>query len=209
MEWYGMRKSAVLPRNGINWMSISRETRLGLQHYPASQNNGLSRYWMRIWSASADEGMRCLQDEMKWLIQWYRETLLNWMKLYTIVKMGSQSAGEQYSSQGRFAERFTIYLTILLQYFYSLFYFSFVTNKGMDVAGVPLFCATYSFGFWEQLPATGFAFILRAAVAEMRFLLLVLGSVTGRCLYLGSLNEGCKGWECSRDNLYLGLRING
>ena len=41
----------------------------------------------------------------------------------------------------------------------------------------------------------------------MRFLLLVLGSVTGRCLYLGSLNEGCKGWECSRDNLYLGLRI--
>ena len=75
----------------------------------------------------------------------------------------------------------------------------------MDVAGVPLFCATGSFGFWELLLATGFAFIWRAAVAEMRFLLLVLGSVTGRCLYLGSLNEGCKGWECSRDNPYLGL----
>ena len=42
----------------------------------------------------------------------------------------------------------------------------------------------------------------------MRFLLLVLGSVTGRCLYLGSLNEGCKGREGSRDNLYLGLLIN-
>ena len=77
----------------------------------------------------------------------------------------------------------------------------------MDVAGVPLFCATCSFGFWELLLATGFAFIWRAAVAEMRFLLLVLGSVAGRCLYLGSLSEGCKGWGCSRDNLYLGLLI--
>ena len=43
----------------------------------------------------------------------------------------------------------------------------------------------------------------------MRFLLFALGSVTGRCLYLGSLNEGCKGWEGSRDNLYLGLLIKG
>ena len=41
----------------------------------------------------------------------------------------------------------------------------------------------------------------------MRFLLFVLGSVTGRCLYLGSLNEGCKGREGSRDNLYLGQGI--
>ena len=43
----------------------------------------------------------------------------------------------------------------------------------------------------------------------MRFLLFVLGSVTGMCLYLGSLNEGCKGWEGSQDNLYLGLLIKG
>ena len=75
-------------------------------------------------------------------------------------------------------ERFIIYiLQYFLQCFHSLFYFSFVTNKGMDVAGVPLLGATCSFGFWELLPATGFAFIWRAAVAEMRFLLLVLGSV--------------------------------
>ena len=43
----------------------------------------------------------------------------------------------------------------------------------------------------------------------MWFLLFALGSVTGRCLYLGSLNEGCKGWEGSRDNLYLGLPVKG
>ena len=43
----------------------------------------------------------------------------------------------------------------------------------------------------------------------MQFLLFALGSVTGRCLYLGSLNEGCKGWDGSRDNLYLGLLIKG
>ena len=43
----------------------------------------------------------------------------------------------------------------------------------------------------------------------MRFLLFILGSVTGRCLYLGSLNEDCKGWEGSRDNLHLGLLIKG
>ena len=53
--------------------------------------------------------------------------------------------------------RFTIYFTIFLQYSCSLFLFSFVTNKGMDVAGVPLFCAACSFGFWELLLATGFA----------------------------------------------------
>ena len=53
--------------------------------------------------------------------------------------------------------------------------------------------------------SNGIYLIWRVAAAEMRFLLLVLGSVTGRCLYLGSLNEGCRGWECSRDNLYLGL----
>ena len=41
----------------------------------------------------------------------------------------------------------------------------------------------------------------------MGFLLFALGSVTGRCLYLGSLNKGCKGWEGSRDNLYLGLPV--
>ena len=63
--WYVMGKSAVVLRNGINWMDISRATRLGLQHHPAYQNNGISRYWMKNLSASADEVMRCLQDEMK------------------------------------------------------------------------------------------------------------------------------------------------
>ena len=43
----------------------------------------------------------------------------------------------------------------------------------------------------------------------MRFLLFALGSVTGRYPYLGSLNEGCKGWEGRRDNLYLGLLVKG
>ena len=31
-----MGKAAVVPRNGINWMNISRASRLGLQHHPAS-----------------------------------------------------------------------------------------------------------------------------------------------------------------------------
>ena len=39
----------------------------------------------------------------------------------------------------------------------------------------------------------------------MRFLLFALGSVNGSCLYLGSLNRGCKGWVGSRDDLYFGL----
>ena len=42
----------------------------------------------------------------------------------------------------------------------------------------------------------------------MQFLLFALGkegSVTGVCLYLGSLNRGCKGWEGSRGDLYYGL----
>ena len=55
----------------------------------------------------------------------------------------------------------------------------------------------------------GFAFIWGAAAAEMWFLIFALGSVTGRCLYLGSLNGGCKGWEGSRDNIYLGLPVKG
>ena len=55
----------------------------------------------------------------------------------------------------------------------------------------------------------GFDSVWGAAAAEMQFLLFALGSVTGRCLYLGSLNEGCKGWEGSRDNLYLGLPVKG
>ena len=45
----------------------------------------------------------------------------------------------------------------------------------MDVAGVPLFCATCSLGFRKLLLATGFPFIWRVAVAEMRFLLVVFG----------------------------------
>ena len=36
----------------------------------------------------------------------------------------------------------------------------------------------------------------------MQFLLFALGSVTGSCLYLRSLNRGCKGWEGIRDYLY-------
>ena len=41
----------------------------------------------------------------------------------------------------------------------------------------------------------------------MLFLLFALGSSTGRCLYLGSLNEGCKDCEGSRYNLCLGLPV--
>ena len=42
MVWNG--KAAVVPHDGINQMNNSRATCLGLQHHPASQNNGLSRY---------------------------------------------------------------------------------------------------------------------------------------------------------------------
>ena len=96
------------------------------------------------------------------------------MKLYTRVKWSPRARESNTVRKARstMVRRacFTIYLTIYFQYVCSLFLFSFVTNKGMDVAGVPLFCATFSFGFWELLLATGFTFIWRAAVAEMWFL---------------------------------------
>ena len=60
-----MGKAAAVPRNGINQMNISRATCLGLQHHPASQNNGLLRYSMKILGASADEVMRCLQNDIR------------------------------------------------------------------------------------------------------------------------------------------------
>ena len=65
--------------------------------------------------------------------------------------LGSQSAGKQYNSQGVelqwFAERVLQYF---LQYSYKVSVPCFSCHniyQGMDVAGVPLFDATYSFGF--------------------------------------------------------------
>ena len=79
----------------------------------------------------------------------------------------------------------------------------------MWVAGSPLFWCYYSFVFlfclWEQLPATGIAFIWILRWQQLWFLLFALGSVTGRCLYLRSLNRGCKGKEDRRVDLYFRL----
>ena len=106
------------------------------------------------------------------------------MNLYN--QMKSQSAGEQYSSQ-------SVEYNGSQRAFYNIFYnisgpcFSSLLSQNKGILLV----------FGNFLLATGFAFIGRVAAAEIRFLLLVLVSVTGRCLYLGSLNEGCKGWECS------------
>ena len=63
MVWNG--KAAEVPRNGINQMNNSRVTRSGIHHHPASQNNSLSRYWVKVLGANVDEVMRCLQNDMR------------------------------------------------------------------------------------------------------------------------------------------------
>ena len=116
--------------------------------------------------------------------------------------MRSQSAGEQYSSQSaEYNGSRSAFLQYTLQYFYNISVPCFSSllsqNKGIllvwELSACNVICQ-----YLESCSG-------RNAVPSFSF----LGSVTGRCLYLGSLNEGCKGWECSRDNLYLGLLKQG
>ena len=79
----------------------------------------------------------------------------------------------------------------------------------MDVAGVPLFNATYSFEFGNNCQQQDLPLLRVLQRQKCDSFFFALGSVTGRCLYLGSLNEGCKGWEGSRDNLCLALPVKG
>ena len=65
----------------------------------------------------------------------------------------SQSAGEQYSSQGTEyngsqSAFYNISYNIFTQFLFPVsLLFCHNINQGMDVVGVPLFYATYSFGF--------------------------------------------------------------
>ena len=67
--------------------------------------------------------------------------------------IGSQSAGEQYSSQGTEyngsqSAFYNISYNIFTKFLFSVsLLFCHNINQGMDVAGVPLFYATYSFRF--------------------------------------------------------------
>ena len=72
--------------------------------------------------------------------------------LYNAI-MVSQRAGEQYSSQGaKYNGLQSAFYNISYNIFTIFLFpvsllFCHNTNQGMDVAGVPLFYATYSFGF--------------------------------------------------------------
>ena len=139
--------------------------------------------------------------------------MLNPMRFYTILQYDPRAresntirkARSYNNSQSAVHNTYNICTDTL----FPVLFFCHNIHRGMGVAGSPLFDATillsFSFGLWEQLPATGITFIWVLRWQKMRFLLFALGSVTGRCFYLGSLNRGCKGWEGSRDNLYLGL----
>ena len=127
----------------------------------------------------------------------------------------SQRVGEQYSSQGA---EYNGSQSAFCNISYNIFtqslcpvslLFCHNINQGMDVAGVPLFYATYSFGFGNNCLLRDLVTFKGLRQQKCGSFFLFLGSVTRRCLYLGSLNEGCKGWEGSRDNLYLGLLIKG
>ena len=67
--------------------------------------------------------------------------------------IGSQSMGEQYSSQGveyngSQSAFYNVSYNIYTKFQFPVFLlFCHNINQGMDVAGVPLFYATYSFGF--------------------------------------------------------------
>ena len=72
--------------------------------------------------------------------------------LYNAI-IGSQSVGEQYSLQGveyngSQSEFYNISYNIFTKFLFPIsLLFCHNINQGMDIAGVPLFYATYSFGF--------------------------------------------------------------
>ena len=77
--------------------------------------------------------------------------------LYNTI-IGSQSAGEQYSSQsaeynGSQSAFYHIFYNIFTKFLFHIsLLFCHNINQGMDVAGIPLFYATYSFGVGNNCP---------------------------------------------------------
>ena len=118
--WYGMGKAAVVPHNGINWMNISRATRLGLQHHPANQITiSLVTEW-RFWAQARMKWWDVYR--MKWS-EWYSGTERRcWIKWSFIQRYNSvPERGRAIQFARRWVQWFAeLVLQYILQYFYTV-----------------------------------------------------------------------------------------